>query len=137
MADQKPKQAVRRFDVFAEYQRVKAVEKEKMPADVAKGYGIWLAKLVAARKFAKQRGKSASEVGKKGEKEPEQLVDNKWRTLDDEPQTDDLFDKQIIHRMGDEFYRDVFSPAIREAFESGKDYMNIRDAIRKDWKPQK
>jgi hypothetical protein len=137
MAETKPRQAVRRFDVFAEYQRVKAVEKEKMPADVAKGYGIWLAKLVAARKFAKQRGKSPSEIGKKGEKEPEQLVDNKWRTLDDEPQTDDLFDKQVIHRMGDEFYREVFSPAIREAYEAGKDYMDIRDNIRKDWKPSK
>jgi hypothetical protein len=141
MTDPKPKQAIRRFDVFAEYQRVKAEEKEKMPADVAKGYGIWLAKLVAARKFAKQRGKdaskSASEIGKKDKNEPEELVDNKWRMLDDEPQTDDLFDKQIIHRMGDEFYRDVFSPAVREAFESGKDYVDIRDTIRKDWKPQK
>src|SRR5512141_2575384 len=137
MADPKPKQAIRRFDVFAEYQRVKAVEKEKMQADVAKGYGIWLAKLVAARKFAKQRGKNASEIGKKDKNEPEELVDNKWRTLDEEPQTDDLFDKQIIHRMGDEFYREVFSPAVREAYEAGKDYMDIRDTIRKDWKPQK
>jgi hypothetical protein len=141
MADPKPRQAIRRFDVFAEYQRVKAVEKEKMAADVAKGYGIWLAKLVAARKFAKQRdkdaGKDARETGKKGEKEPEELVDNKWRTLDDEPQTDDLFEKQIIQRMGDDFYREVFSPAIREAYEAGKDYMDIRDTIRKDWKPAK
>ena len=130
----KPNSAVRRFDVFAEFQRLKALEKEQMPADVAKGYGIWLAKVVAARKFAKQRGKDVKDT--KGKKEePEELVDNKWHVLDDKPQTDELFDKQVIDRMGSDFYEKVFSPSVREAFKSGKDYMDIRDSIRKDWKP--
>ena len=36
--------------------------------------------------------------------------------------------------MGQEFYENVFSPAVAEAFRSGKDYTEIRDTIRKDWK---
>ncbi len=134
----KPNRPIRRFDVFAEYQRLKAVNKEKLPQDQAKGYGIWLAKVVAARKFSKVRKKE----GENKEKEPEskkpqreELVDNKWHALDGVAQTDELFDKEIIQRMGDDFYRGVFSPAIVDAFESGKDYTEIRDTIRKDWKP--
>ena len=46
----KPKAVVRRFDIFAEYNRRKAA-KEGQPAAHAKGYGLWLAKLVAARYF--------------------------------------------------------------------------------------
>ena len=134
----KPNRPIRRFDVFAEYQRLKALEKDQQPADVAKGYGIWLAKLVAARKFGKTSPKEPKE-GKGTQKkkdEPEELVDNKWRTLDGTPQTDDLFDKEIVERMGDEFYQSVFAPAVAEAFHAGKDYTDIRDAIRKDWKPK-
>jgi hypothetical protein len=55
--------------------------------------------------------------------------------LGDEAQTDELFDKEIVRRMGDKFYRDVFAPAIQEAFDAGKSYEGIRDTIRKDWKP--
>jgi hypothetical protein len=132
----KPNRPIRRFDVFAEYQRLKAQENDKQPSDVAKGYGIWLAKLVAARKFSKTRGtenKETKDTGKK--KEEEELVDNKWRTLDGEPQTDALFDKEIIQRMGSDFYEKVFSPALKESYDNGKDYKEIRDSIRKDWKP--
>ncbi len=134
----KPNRPIRRFDVFAEYQRLKALEKEKLPQDQAKGYGIWLAKVVAARKFSKTRKKEGEgkETGQKKE-EPEELVDNKWHALDGIPQTDELFDKQIIDRMGEDFYQKVFSPSIEKAYESGKDYMDIRDTIRADWKPEK
>ncbi len=31
----------------------------------------------------------------------------------------------------------VFSPAIKEAIDSGRKYEQIRDTIRKDWKPFK
>jgi hypothetical protein len=133
----KPKRPIRRFDVFAEYQRLKALEKDREPADVAKGYGIWLAKLVAARKFRKASGSGGGkDAGKSGSKEDaDDLVDGKWRTLDGEAQTDKLFDQEIVTRMGEDFYQDVFAPAIAEAFQAGKDYTDIRDAIRKDWKP--
>ena len=46
----KPKQPIRRFDVFAEYRRQEA-QQVGMPADQARGYGLWVAKVVAARKF--------------------------------------------------------------------------------------
>ncbi len=131
----KPNCPIRRFDVFAEYQRLKALEKDHLPADQAKGYGIWLAKVVAARKFRKVREKEGVEKGKERKKEaPEQLVDNKWHALDGIPQTDALFEKEIIQRMGDDFYKKVFSPAVKDAYESGKDYTDIRDKIRQDWK---
>jgi predicted RNase H-like HicB family nuclease len=39
--------------------------------------------------------------------------------------------------MGEDFYADVFSPAIAMAHEDGKTYEEIRDSIRKDWKPSK
>jgi hypothetical protein len=134
----KPNRPVRRFDVFAEYQRLKALEKEKLPDDQAKGYGIWLAKVVAARKFSKTRKKEGEgkEPGQKKE-EREELVDNKWHALEGIPQTDALFDHEIIQRMGEDFYQKVFSPSIEKAYESGKDYMDIRDTIREDWKPEK
>ena len=100
MAEIKPNRPVRRFDVFAEYNRLKAL-KENQPPDQAKGYGIWLAKVVAARKFSRERGKEGKDTGKdakepRDEKEREELVDNKWRSLDDTSQTDQLFDKEIV-----------------------------------------
>src|SRR5436305_14203002 len=50
MAEIKPEATVRRFDVFAEVNRLKAL-REGRPEDEAKGYGVWLAKVVAARRF--------------------------------------------------------------------------------------
>src|SRR5580765_5799178 len=38
---------------FAEYRRLE-VEDEGMPADQARGYGLWVAKVVAARKFGRE-----------------------------------------------------------------------------------
>jgi hypothetical protein len=135
MAELKPNRPIRRFDIFAEYQRLKGLNKDKMAPDVAKGYGIWLAKLVAARKFNRTKSKDVKDNKGKKEQQPEELVDDKWRTLDGEPQTDALFEKEIVQRMGPEFYKDVFSPAIQKAFQSGEDYEDIRDTLRKDWKP--
>ena len=63
------------------------------------------------------------------------LVDGKWHALDGEPQTDALFEKEIVERMGRAFYRRTFAPAIEDARTSGKSYESIRDTIRKGWKP--
>lgn len=134
MAEPKPKQSIRRFDVFAEYQRLKGLQ-DRMSEDEAQGYGIWLAKVVAARRFGKARGAGEEKEEGRRPDETRELVDNKWRSLDGEPQTDELFEKEIVQRMGSEFYEQVFAPAIQEAFNNGKDYKEIRDAIRKDWKP--
>jgi hypothetical protein len=126
-----PRQPIRRFDVFAEYTRQEQQAKGS-PQDEAKGYGIWLAKVVAARRF----GKSADAGSKKSRTKTDQHEEEpKFRSLGDEMQTDETFDHDIIERMGAGFYRDVFVPAITEARDEGKKYEEIRDAIRKEWKP--
>ena len=143
MADQdqlKPERPIRRFDVFAEY-RKQDEEAKGQPEDEAMGYGLWVAKVVAARRFGggtlkerydrkEHRGKHEHDDGRR-----ERLVDGKWHTLDDEPQTDALFEKEVVDRMGRAFYHRVFAPAIAEARAKGTSYESIRDAIRKDWKP--
>lgn len=132
MTEPRPKMAIRRFDVFAEYTRQERLAKG-YPADEAKGYGIWLAKVVAARRFGKSSdSKSAATKAKQGEAvQPEP----KFRSVGDELQTDATFDHDIIDRMGATFYDDVFVPAISDAIADGKDYIAIRDGIRKGWKP--
>lgn len=128
----KPARPIRRFDVFAEY-RKQDEEAEGRPETEAKGFGLWVAKVVASRRF---RGPKPRGRGQPGEpSDAPELVDGKWHTLDDEPQTDTLFDREIVRRMGEGFYREVFAPAIRQAREAGKSYQAIRDQIRKDWKP--
>ena len=137
----RPERPIRRFDVFAEY-RKQDEERKGLPEDEAMGYGLWVAKVVAARRFGsgtlKERHVQGKERGKDGEERDdrrEQLVDGKWHALDGEPQTDALFQKEIVERMGHTFYQKVFAPAIEEARKAGKSYESIRDAIRKDWKP--
>jgi hypothetical protein len=134
----KPERPIRRFDVFAEYR--KQDEEEKGHAeDEAMGYGLWVAKVVASRRFGgkpKDDDRKAHKDGKDDESERRKhLVDGKWHTLDGEPQTDEQFEKEIVERMGRAFYGRVFAPAIEDARKSGKSYEAIRDSIRKSWKP--
>jgi hypothetical protein len=126
-----PRQPIRRFDVFAEYTRQERQAKG-YPQDEAKGYGIWLAKVVAARRF----GQGSDGGSKKPRPKPDEHEEEpKFRSVGEEMQTDETFDHDIIDRMGAGFYREVFVPAITEAREQGKKYEEIRDAIRKEWKP--
>jgi hypothetical protein len=124
----KPKDRIRRFDVFAEYRKQEEHERG-MPLDRAKGYGLWVAKVVAARKFRRMPKDDASEREKRLRRR------RKWRVLSGERQTDKLFDHEIVERMGREFYNDVFEPAISKARERGRTYESIRDSIRRSWKP--
>jgi hypothetical protein len=128
--DVQPQQPIRRFDVFAEYTRQERREKG-YPEDEAKGYGIWLAKVVAARRF----GQKSSSEGKTPRKKEEHEVEPKFRSLGDGLQTDATFDHDIIERMRATFYDAVLVPAITAAQEEGKKYETIRDTIRKGWKP--
>jgi hypothetical protein len=101
-----------------------------MPDDQAKGYGLWIAKVVAARKFGRLRTDdrpSASEARARRRR--------KWHVLSGEPQTDRLFDHEIVERMGSDFYREVFAPAISRSREQGQSYEAIRDRLRRRWKP--
>ncbi|MCC6176637.1 MAG: hypothetical protein IT305_15115 [Chloroflexi bacterium] len=135
-----PDRPIRRFDVFAEY-RKQEEERSGMPEDVAMGYGLWIAKVVASRRFGGATLRAGRRpAGHRGEQDEHveptpPLVDGKWHTLDDEPQTSALFEREIVERMGPAFYHQVFVPAIEDALQHGKRYEQIRDSIRKDWKP--
>ncbi len=134
----KPRLPIRRFDVFAEFNRLKALQ-DDMPPEEAAGYGLWLAKVIAARRFGRsllsQPPSKVREIAPREPEEEAQAEAPKWRTLSGKPQTDDLFEHETVDRMGREFYEQVFAPTIREAFEKGKSYEGIRDAVRKEWKP--
>jgi hypothetical protein len=137
-----PLHPIRRFDVFAETKRLEALAHGE-PDDVAKGYGLRIAKIVASRRFG-----GAKDHGDKTRKRRELIAEaegsgdrfrgeegGKFRAIGGELQTDEMFDREIVDRMGPEFYDVVFAPAIREALESGQKYEQFRDTIRKDWKP--
>jgi hypothetical protein len=125
----KPANRIRCFDVFAEYRKQEEQE-GGMPADQAKGYALWVAQVVAARKFGRLKDRD-----KPSEAEVKRRRRRKWRILSGEPQTDRHFDHQIVERMGADFYKEVFVPAIRYERELGHSYESIRDRIRRRWKP--
>jgi hypothetical protein len=133
MAEQKPRMPIRRFDVFADYNLIRN-EAHGMSEDVAKGRAIWAAKVVAGRRYGSvPGGKPAGERGEGGNQaEPEETEG--FRSIGGVEQTDRTFDKEIVDRMGADFYRDVFHPAVEQAFKEGKRYEDIRDEIRKAWK---
>src|SRR6187551_436024 len=60
-----PLKSIRRFDVFAEVNRLKALD-EGRPEDEAKGYGIWLAKVVAGRRYGQKTDREGHADGKGG-----------------------------------------------------------------------
>ena len=125
-----PHQPIRRFDVFAEYTRQERRAKG-YPEDQAKGYGVWLAKVVASRRF----GQTSASDGKKPGKKDAHDEEPTFRSVGDELQTDETFDHDIVERMGARFYDAVFVPAMTAAREEGKSYEAIRDTIRRGWKP--
>src|SRR5258708_19744392 len=85
-----------------------------MRADEAKGYGLWVAKVVAARKFGRMRERSSTPAEDKNRRR------RKWHVLSGERQTDKLFDNEIVQRMGAEFYRHVFEPPLLPAPDQGQ-----------------
>jgi hypothetical protein len=127
-----PLRAIRRFDVFAEYSRQERLD-TGYAEDEAKGYGIWLAKVVAARRFGK--GVSSADRGRPTDGVEAAREEPRFRSVGDELQTDETFDHDIIERMGVRFYDTVFVPAIERARAAGESYEEIRDAIRKEWRP--
>lgn len=132
----RPKAAIRRFDVFAEVNRLEALAKGR-PEDEAKGHGIWLAKVVAGRRFGRKGdGGSRSDRHDSGHDDERSAPGgDRFKHAGDELQTDETFDREIVERMGRDFYDRVFAPAIRAKAESGKRYEQFRDSIRKGWKP--
>lgn len=135
MDEPKPRLPIRRFDVFAEFQRV-TNQRRAMPEDIAKGRAIWAAKVVAGRRFgAAPPPKPRAGNGKSRQPAAHDEEEEGFRSLGGELQTDQTFEREIVNRMGSEFYERVFRPAITEAVEQGRQYEDIRDSIRKGWKP--
>src|ERR671921_1571069 len=84
----RPLRPIRRFDVFAETKRLEALAHGE-PDDVAKGYGIRIAKIVASRRFGGSAPKKArQEKGDRADGESEKGSrfggedGSKFRTLD-------------------------------------------------------
>lgn len=127
-----PRAPIRRFDVFAEYNRIKN-EMKGMSTDQAKGYAIWLAKVVAARKFRRAAEKGTEAPVPLPRDRQEEPGDARYPSLDGKPQTGELFDHQIVDRMGRDFYRQVFSPAVLAAIVHHEPYQDIRDRLRAPW----
>jgi hypothetical protein len=127
----RPQRPIRRFDVFAEY-RKQEQEADGTPTAEAKGYGLWVAKVVAA---GRSRGGHGSSSAASGARAHPAETDGPWHVLDGQPQTDERFDQEVVNRMGADFYRHVFAPAIAEARRAGEPYEAIRDRIRRDWQP--
>src|SRR5690242_14195976 len=98
-----PRLPVRRFDVFAEYTKQQSM-KDGMPEDEAEGHGLWVAKVVAARRYGggppppkpKKHGEDKGEGG--GEAE-EKRPKEKWNMLGGEEQPDEMFEKEVLNRM--------------------------------------
>ena len=133
----KPRMPIRRFDVFAEYNRLKGLDKG-MDAANAKGYGLWVAKVVASggsRRAGAEPATSAAPAAGDGQREAPPAQE--WHVLSGEPQTAELFDREVVLRMGQDFYGEVFAPAIDEAVRRGSSYESIRDTIRTSWTPQR
>jgi hypothetical protein len=132
-----PLKPIRLFDVFAEMNRLKALG-EGRPEDEAKGYGIWLAKVVASRRYGqKTDGEGRAEGKPDQDRGPRRSQVEGFKAVGGELQTDETFDSEIVDRMGGRFYDAVFAPAIKAAVESGQKYEDIRDSIRADWKARR
>lgn len=128
----RPLHPIRRFDVFAEVNRLEALA-EGRAEDEAKGHGIWLAKVVAGRRGGRKAEALRSEPA--GSSQPGVGRADRFKHAGDELQTDETFDREIIERMGESFYDQVFGPAIRAAVDRGEKYETFRDTIRTEWKP--
>ncbi len=114
----RPDKPIRRCDIFAEY-RKQDEQASGMRADEARGYGLWVAKVVAARKFGRMRERGTTSAEDRNRRR------RKWHVLSGKRQTDRLFDHEIVERMGAGFCRDVFEPAVRAPREQGQSYEAI------------
>lgn len=122
-----PKREIRRFDIFAEWNHLKASKKLHLPAAEARAYGLAVAKVVASRKFSGHEPAQVNEWKRRAK--ADDTAEPWWHHLG----SDQEFQSKIVQRMGQEFYRGVFQPAIQEAWTGGKRYEDIRDSLRTAW----
>ena len=145
-SEARPLQPIRRFDVFAETKRLEALAHGE-PDDVAKGYGIRIAKIVASKRFGGSAGKKthheqtdASERESPTESRFRGEVGGKFRALDGEIQSDETFDREIVDRMGPEFYEAVSNrpsvkrwPLVGSTSSSGTPFAKTGSWFGADW----
>jgi hypothetical protein len=131
VAKPKPRDQIRRFDIFAEWNRLKAREQLNLSEPNARAYGLAVAKIVAARKFHGYKPEQVSEWRRNAKKG--QVTGAWWKHLGSSAE----YDKKIIERMGKTFYKRLFQPAIRRAWREGLRYEDIRDTLRKQWNPRR
>jgi hypothetical protein len=122
-----PRAEIRRFDIFAEWNRLKARHHHDLPEAAAQAYGLAVAKVVAARKFAGYHSAQVNEWKRRARRED--LGEAWWEHLGSAEE----FANKIVERMGKTFYQRVFQPALRRAWKEGKRYEQIRDALRAEW----
>lgn len=127
VATSNPRLPIRRFDIFAEWNRLKARERHHLPEGEARAYGLAVAKVVAARKFSGYQPEQIREWRSYARRD--EATEEWWKHLGSGPE----FERKIIERMGPTFYAQVFQPAVRQAWEAGKSYEDIRDLLRQGW----
>jgi hypothetical protein len=64
-----PRAEIRRFDIFAEWNRLKARHHHDLPEAAAQAYGLAVAKVVAARKFAGYHSAQVNEWKRRARRE--------------------------------------------------------------------
>ena len=121
-----PRDQIRRFDIFAEWNRFKARERLNLRDSDARAYGLAVAKVVAAKKLHGYEPGQRRRHARKGE-----VTVAWWKHLGSSAE----YEKRIIERMGKTFYRRVFQPAIRRAWRGGLRYEDVRDKLRREWNP--
>jgi hypothetical protein len=126
-----PKSEIRRFDIFAEWNRLKARKRHHLPEPDARAYGLAVAKVVAARKFYGYQPAQVSEWKRRARRD--EITDAWWEHLG----SNEEFEKKIIERMGKTFYKRVFQPAIKRAWDAGSSYEVIRDRLREGWNAER
>jgi hypothetical protein len=122
---------IRRFDIFAEWNRLKARNRHHMSASDARAYGLAVAKVVAARKLHGAAPDQASDLKRRARNDD--VSEPWWEHLG----SDNEFEQKIVRRMGQTFYRDVFQPAVQRAWDAEKSYEDIRDTLRAEWNAQR
>ena len=122
-----PRLEIRRFDIFAEWNRLKARTRLALDAPAARAYGLAVAKVVAARKLHGAAPDQTRELKRRAREDD--TSEPWWEHLG----SDAEFERKIVQRMGTSFYHEVFQPAVQQAWEAGQSYEDIRDALRADW----
>ncbi len=90
---------IRRFDIFAEWSRLTAKEKHHLTDEAARAYGIAVAKIVAARKFAGYQPHQVREWKQQARRQ--EAKEPWWEHLGSGAE----FERKIVFRMGEDFYR--------------------------------